>query len=333
MVIYLLELFLKKPKEMELRQMPSLPSPKDDEVKIQLIYGGICGSDLSVFKGQLPHAQYPLRPGHELLGKVIEAGKDANYKIGTRVVVLPNTYCGECDRCKKGYTNICSNKKSLGINVDGGFSQEFILSSKYVLPVPDDLPNEKAVLTEPFAVVVHAFKKVEITKGTTVAISGCGNEGMLAAALALHLGAQVTAIDVNPLKLDLVRRLGDIRAVFPEDVENETFDVVIEAAGTKSSVEKGIQLVNSGGAIVLIGLAQETNFPVVHFVRNELTLYGSIIYNFPNDYLQALEYLKDPTFYIDPIVSKIMPVTEYQVAYETALSGNYGKIILSFKEV
>lgn len=317
---------------MELRQVESPPSPKDDEVKIRLIYGGICGSDLSVFKGKLPHAQYPVRPGHELLGTIMEAGKDAKYKIGTRVVVLPNTYCGECDQCKKGYTNICPHKKSLGVNVDGGFSQEFLISSKYVLPVPDDLPDERAVLTEPFAVVVHALKKVEIAKGTTVAITGCGNEGMLAAALALHLGAQVTAMDINPLKLDLVRSLGDIRAVFPEDVNNETFDVVIEVSGAKSSVERGVQLVRPGGDMILIGLAQEANFPVIHLVRNELTLHGSIIYQFPDDYLQALEYLKDPAFYVDPIVSKILPVAKYQYAYETALSGNYGKIILDFKE-
>jgi L-iditol 2-dehydrogenase len=327
-----LELFLKNPNEMELRRVESLPPPADDEVKIKVIYGGICGSDLAVFQGKLQHATYPLRPGHELIGTVIEAGANAAYEVGTRVVVLPNTYCGECEYCRKGNTNICLHKKSLGINADGGFSEEFLISSRYVLPIPDDLPDEKAVLIEPFAVVVHAFKKVTIAKGTSVCIVGCGNEGMLAAALAHHLGADVTAVDINPKKLEIVKSIGEIRALYPDEVKDETFDVVIEAAGTKSSVELGIQWVSPGGAMVLIGLAQEANFPVVHLVRNELTVYGSIIYNFPSDYWQTIEYLRDPAFHADPIISKIMPFTKYRQAFENALSGDYGKIILHFND-
>ncbi|UOF91177.1 alcohol dehydrogenase catalytic domain-containing protein [Fodinisporobacter ferrooxydans] len=328
----MLELYLNNPNDMELREVESLPAPTGDEVKIQLIYGGICGSDLSVFRGKIPYASYPLRPGHELLGTIIETGESANYRIGTRVVVLPNTFCGECDLCLKGRTNICRHKQSIGVNANGGFSQEFVISSKYVLPVPDDLPDEKAVLIEPFAVVVHALKKVSITKDTTVAVVGCGNEGMLAVALANYLGARVTAIDINPLKLELVRSLGDIRAIHPQEIKDQTFDVVVEAAGTKASIEQGMQLVSPGGAMILIGITQEANLPVVHVVRSEITLYGTIIYNFPSDYLQTIEYLRNSEFNVAPIVSKIMPFTEYQKAYETALSGDFGKIILNFKE-
>lgn len=326
----MLELYLKNPNEIELRDVDVLPAPKNDEVKIKLIYGGLCGSDLSVFKGKLKHASYPLRPGHEILGTVIEAGEEAEYKVGTRVVILPNTFCGQCDRCVKGHTNICRNKQSLGVTTDGGFSQEFIISSKFVLPIPEDLSDEKAVLIEPFAVVVHALKKVNITKGTSVAVVGTGNEGMLATALALFLGAEVTAIDINPKKHELIRSLGEIRAVYPEELGSETFDVVIEAAGAKSSVEQAVQLVNPGGDLVLIGLAPEVNFPVTHVVRNEITIYGSIIYNFPSDYLQTVEYLRNPEFNVIPIVSKILPFTEFQDAYENALSGDYGKILLKF---
>ncbi|BDG46834.1 alcohol dehydrogenase catalytic domain-containing protein [Parageobacillus sp. KH3-4] len=329
----MIELYVTKPNELELRHVAPLRAPRDDEVKIQLIYGGICGSDLSVFKGKLPHATYPVRPGHELLGVIVEKGENVAYDIGTRVVVLPNTYCGTCDLCVKGYTNICRNKKSLGVNVDGGFSQQFLISSKYVLPVPDGLPNERAVLIEPFAVVVHAFKKVKITKDTTVAVIGCGNEGMLAIALAHHLGAKVTAIDINTKKFDLVKKIGDIRTRSPLELQHEKFDIVFEAAGTKSAVEQAIRITNPGGDVVLIGLATEAIFPVVHIVRSELTIHGTIIYQFPDDYLQAIEYLRDPSFSIDPVVSKILPVADYQQAYKLAASGNVGKVILSFKEV
>ena len=329
----MLELYLEKPADMTLRNSASLPSPKGDEVKIKLIYGGICGSDLRVFQGKVSYAAYPLRLGHELVGTIIETGENATYEIGTRVVVLPNSFCGTCDLCLKGRTNICPHKKSLGINLDGGFSEEFVISSKYILPVPDELSNEKAVLIEPLAVVVHAVKKVTITKDSSVAIVGCGGEGLLAASLVYHLGAQVTVIDINPNKLNLVRNIGDVRFANPQDVTDEAFDIVIEAAGVKNSVEQAVQLVKSGGSMIIIGLTQEANFPVVQIVRKELNIHGAIIYNFPDDYLDTIEFLKDPGFNVNPIISKIMPVTEYKEAFENALSGNYGKIILDFKEV
>ncbi|MFJ9498599.1 zinc-dependent alcohol dehydrogenase [Brevibacillus centrosporus] len=329
----MLELLLKNPYEMELREAESLPGPCGDEVKIKLIYGGICGTDLSVYKGGIPYATYPVRPGHELLGTIVEAGNEALYKPGTRVIVQPNTFCGTCVKCRLGKTNICQNKKSLGINTDGGFSEEFIISSKFVLPVPDELPDEKAILIEPFAVVVHALKKVEITKASSVAVIGCGNEGKLAVLLASYLGADVTAIDIHPVKLDLVKEMGpNIRAVRPEDIVGETFDVVIEAAGTKTSIENGMKLVTPGGSMVLIGITQESSFPVAHIVRNEITLYGSIIYQFPGDFLESIEYLKNDSFRVEPIISKIVPVSDFEHAFESAFSGDYGKIILNFKE-
>jgi L-iditol 2-dehydrogenase len=327
----MLELYLKEPEELVMRQVESCSSLKPDEVKIRLIYGGICGSDLHAFKGKFKHASYPVRAGHEVLGTIIESGADAEYPVGTRVVLLPNTFCGECDWCRKGKTNLCRHKQSLGINADGGFAEELVISSRYVMPVPDDLSDEKAVLTEPFAVVVHAFKKVRIQEGTSVAIVGCGTEGLLSAALALYLGADVTAIDINPSKLQLVRSLGELRAVLPHEVQGETFDVVIEAAGTRDAFEQGLQLVTPGGEMVLIGMAQEATIPVSQFVRSELTLYGSIIYRFPDDFAQSIEYLRDPRLRVDRIVSRILPFTQFREAYEWALTGQYGKILLDFK--
>ncbi|MEK3643536.1 zinc-dependent alcohol dehydrogenase [Aeribacillus sp. FSL M8-0235] len=328
----MLGLYLNKPGDLEMKVLPSSSFLKEDEVKVKLIYGGICGSDIGAYKGKLPYVSYPIRPGHELLGTIIEAGKDTNYTVGTKVVIAPNSFCGECDLCVKGKTNICRHKQSLGVNTDGGFSEEFVISSKYVLPIPDGLSDERAVLIEPFAVIVHAFKKVAITTGTSVAVIGCGTEGMLAIALATYLGAQVTAIDISQEKLDKVKSFGDIRTAHPGDIRDETFEVVIEAAGVKQSVEQAMEIASPGGSVLLIGLTPEANFPVVRVVRNELTLYGSIIYHFPADFSQTLEYLKQDDFYVEPIISEIISFKEYKRAYEMAASGKYGKIILSFKE-
>ncbi|PLT33271.1 zinc-binding dehydrogenase [Bacillus sp. V5-8f] len=328
----MLGLILKQPGQLELQELQSLSTLKDDEVKIKVIYGGICGSDIAVFKGKLKHASYPVTPGHELVGTIMGAGQDVEYTIGTKVVVLPNSYCGTCDMCVKGKTNICRHKESLGVNADGGFSQEFVISSRFVLPIPEGVPDERAVLIEPFAVIIHAFQKVEMTKDTSVAIIGCGTEGMLAVSLAAYLGAQVTAIDINQDKLENARSFGKIRTAMPDEIKDETFDVVIEAAGVQQSVEQAIQIAAPGGSVVLIGLTPEANVPVVRVVRNELNIYGSIIYNFPSDYTKALEYLMRDDFHVNPIISEIIPFKEYERAYEAAATGKFGKIILDFKE-
>jgi len=324
------ELYLTEPGQIGIQGVKTLPAVREDEVKIETIYGGICGSDLSVYKGSLEYAIYPVRPGHELLGRVVEAGSRSGFVPGQRVVIQPNTYCGQCEWCSAGKTNICPHKKSLGVNMDGVFSSQFVIPAKYVIPVPDGLSDERAVLTEPLAVVVHAFKKVRIGKGTKVAIIGCGNEGMLAAALALYKGADVVAMDINPNKLDLVKQLGQVRTAHPDEINEEQFEVVIEAAGVSQSVEKGVLLVKPGGSLVLIGLAKEATLQIIKIVRKEISIYGTIIYHVPDDFVQAMEYLKDDQFNISPLVTGIFPLTEYQKAYDTALSGVHGKILLQF---
>ncbi len=326
----MLELYLEEPKKLAIRQVEYSPPVKDDEVKIKLIYGGICGTDLSVYKGNLPYATYPIKPGHELVGTIIDKGSNVSYNIGTRVIVNPNDFCDTCNMCLKGKTNLCLHKKSLGINEHGGFAEEFIIASKNILPIPDSLSNEKAVLIEPLSVVIHALNKVEIKKDTSIAVVGCGNEGMLSIAVATKLGAEVTAIDIKQEKLDFVEKNWGVKAFHVNEIKGK-FDIVIEAAGTKHSVELAAQLVNRGGAIVLIGITPEATLPISELVRNEISIHGSIIYHFPNDFLQAADMLVDDKFSVDPIVSEIIPLNQYEKAYGKALSGNYNKIILDFK--
>ena len=97
------ELYLEKPGDLKMRESAPAPAPKDNEVKVKVIYGGICGSDLRVLRGTIPYATYPCRPGHEILGTVVEAGEKSSHKVGTKVVSFPNTYCGApSTRCRCG---------------------------------------------------------------------------------------------------------------------------------------------------------------------------------------------------------------------------------------
>jgi L-iditol 2-dehydrogenase len=324
---------LKNPGELELKEFVFESPLKDDEVKIKLIYGGICGSDIGVYKGKISHAKYPVRPGHELVGRIIEVGHNVKMDLGAKVVITPNTFCGECENCLKGNRNVCISKESLGVNADGIFSEEIIISSKYVLPIPEELQDEKAVLIEPFAVIVHAFEKAVITKGTTVAVIGCGTEGMLAIALATYLGASVTAIDINQSKLEKAKESFNSSTILAHQVRDEKFDVVIEAAGVKQAVEQAVKIVKQGGAVVLIGLTPEVTLPIVQVVRNEITIHGSIIYNFPEDFSKCVDFLLSDNFNVNPIISNVFPLKEFKKAYIYAISGQCGKILLDFKGV
>lgn len=326
----MLELYLQSPGELTLREA-AFPGPlKNNEVRLKNIYGGVCGSDLRVYKGSIPYATYPLRPGHEVLGVIIEAGKDVTCRPGTRVAVVPNTFCGECEYCIQGRTNICLHKTPLGVASDGLFAQEVIVEAKYLVPVPDEITDDLAILIEPLAVTVHALKKVNITKGKTVAIIGCGTEGLFSIALAVYAGADTTVIDVNSSKFALARQLGNVRALRPDEVQDELFDIVVEAAGVKSSIEQAMQIVKPGGEIVAIGITGEkVDYPVMKIVRSEVTIHGSIIYTL-EDWSDAIKYIQDPQFNIGPVLSKIMPLNEYQQAFTDASSGDFAKIVLRF---
>lgn len=327
------ELYLEKPGQLTLREVPSLPAPQNNEVKIKILYGGICGSDLRVYKGQLAYAAYPLRPGHEALGIIAETGGAAALKPGMKVVVFPNTFCGQCEFCLKGNTNVCPQKQVFGINVNGVFGTEFITDAQFVIPVPATMPDERAILIEPLAVTVHALKKANIAKGTSLAVIGCGTEGLLAVALARHLGADVTVMDINPLKLEIAKKLGDIRVAHPQEVTDELFDVVVEAAGVSQSVEQAMQLVKPCGVLIAVGITGDpVNFPVIRIVRNEITIHGTIIYTL-GDFAAAIEFLGNPGFHIEPVISKIIPVSEYQQAYKDALTGNFAKIVIDFQDI
>jgi L-iditol 2-dehydrogenase len=329
----MVELYLEKPGALKMRQITPAPAPKDNEVKVKVIYGGICGSDLRVLRGTIPYANYPCRPGHEILGKVVETGNRSPYKVGTKVVSFPNTYCGQCEFCLQGRTNICKDKKSFGVTVDGLFAQEIVIDSEFVVPVPPGLADERAILTEPFAVNVHALKRTSITRGMSVAVIGCGTEGLLTIALLSHLGADVTVLDVIPAKMEKAKEFGkQIKAVRPADVKDQVFDVVVEAAGVKASVEQSFQLVKPGGAVISLGISgDEISYPALRITRGEITIYGTIIYT-KDDFTDALALLQDPTFNVAPVLSKIVPFTKYQEAFADALTGNFAKIVLDFNE-
>lgn len=327
------ELYLEKPGQLCMREIAPVQLLQENEARVRPIYGGICGSDLKVFRGTLPYAEYPCRPGHEILGTVVEAGKKSPYKPGDKVVSFPNTYCGKCEFCLAGKTNICPGKMSFGVTINGLFASEIIIDSEFLVPVPHDLADERAILTEPFAVNVHALKKADIVKGVRVAVVGCGTEGLLSIALLNYIGAEITVLDIAPSKMEKAKTFNEnIKVLHPDEVQDEVFDVVVEAAGAKAAIELAFTLVKPGGELITLGItSDEVSFPSLHVTRSEMTIYGSIVYT-KEDFTAALDYLKDPGFNVLPVISQVVPLSEYENAFGDALTGNFTKIILDFQD-
>lgn len=326
------ELYLERPGKLALRRSKRVPSLAANEARVELIYGGICGSDLKVYSGAIPYASYPCRPGHEILGTITESGIASELPPGTRVVSFPNTYCSKCEFCAQGKTNICIEKQSFGVTINGLFASEITIDSKFLVPVPTRLSDERAILTEPLAVVVHALAKAEISDQTSVAVIGCGTEGLLTVALLNHIGANVTVIDINPEKMTKAKLINDaIQTIEPANIREESFEVVIEAAGAKSAIETAFKLVKAGGTLVTLGITgEEVLFPSLHVTRAELTVHGSIIYT-KNDFTTAMNYLGDENFDISPILSMTTTFNKSLQAFADAASGNFSKIIIDFR--
>ncbi|SDW15276.1 zinc-dependent alcohol dehydrogenase [Alicyclobacillus hesperidum] len=329
------ELILEAPGKLLMRTPRSESRPlQAHELRVSTLYGGICGSDLKVYEGHMAHAVYPVRPGHELLAVVTEVGDDAtSFAPGDRVVIIPNTFCGECDQCRRGQTNICCNKQSLGINVPGGFADEWVVASKYAVPVPEAVPDRVAVLVEPFAVAVHAMQKVQICEGDEVLVSGCGTEGALCALVASARGAHVTVTDIQPDRLRWIHSiLPNVHPITPDQVADDSFAVVVEAAGARASVESAFAAVAPGGIILGVGMAVEAAIPMQRFVRKEATLYGSIIYVY-DDFAQALAWLNrdcELAAKLEACIGAEVSLDAFEEAYSHALSGKPGKALLKF---
>ena len=147
------------------------------------------------------------------------------------------------------------------------------------------------------------------------------------------MGTDLTVLDINPVKMEKAKSFGkNIKAMHPADVKDQAFDVVVEAAGAKASVEQAFQLVKPGGAMISLGITgDEISYPALRITRSEITIYGTIIYT-KKDFADALALLKDPAFNVAPVFSKIVPLTQYQEAFADALTGSFSKIVLDFRQ-
>lgn len=251
------------------------PTPADDEIVIDIVACGICGSELHGIR-HVGLRQPPLIMGHEIAGTTAD---------GRRVTVNPLFSCGDCDMCARDDVHLCRQRKILGIHRPGAFAQQVAVPAASVSELPHDVDFDTACMIEPLANAVHALRLASPEPGSRIGIIGAGTIGLGALLVASRYSPDVSVSDLAPERLEHAAQFGAVH-VGPT-LEGE-FDVIIDAVGAAATHAASIDLLRPGGTAVWIGLlSAESGFDGQEIVRSEKRVIGSYCYT-PDDFEQAL---------------------------------------------
>jgi D-arabinitol dehydrogenase (NADP+) len=309
------------------------PEPGPGEVVLRTLMTGVCGTDLHIHDGGFFSA-YPLIPGHEIVGEVESIGEGVHDLAVGDVVAADNTdLCGFCYHCRRDEPLFCKNFRSLGVNAPGGFAERVLVSAAKCFPA-GDLPLEVAVMTEPAACAVHGMDVLDLRPGSDVAVFGAGPTGLILSQLILHGGAaRVVVAAPTPFKLELARGYGIDETVLVEreapdaavarlrDMAPEGFDVVVDATGATSIVERCLPLTKTGGTFLVYGMADEearVPFSPYDIFKRELTIKGSFAQTHCFD--RALAYLRTGRVQTEGIVTNTFALDDFGDALEALRS-------------
>jgi threonine dehydrogenase-like Zn-dependent dehydrogenase len=270
------------------------PVPDMGEALLKVSLAGVCGSDVHIFNGTNPIAKTPIVQGHEFVAEVVGFGGSApdGIGVGDRVAVHPLVSCGSCSACTRGIPHVCEKLTVIGVNRDGAFAEFVTVPSRNLILLPPEMPDEVAVLTEPFAVGYHALHRCALVPGERVLIIGCGPIGLCAALSAAKLGARDVVVSEPMAKR---RALGESLGVTTVDPSDENclseiksmslgdgYDVVIETSGVDAGIAFAIEAAAVQGRIASLGFpaSGSARYGVTRGIVKELSFVGSRVYPF-----------------------------------------------------
>jgi 2-desacetyl-2-hydroxyethyl bacteriochlorophyllide A dehydrogenase len=277
---------LNEPGKLALIDAPEPSAPGSGEALVRVHRMGFCGTDYHAFHGRQPFFSYPRILGHELGLEVLAVGAEVkNVVVGDKCSLEPYVHCGTCRPCRKGATNCCANIKVIGVHVDGGMRERFVVPAAKLHP-SKTLSYDALALVETLAIGAHAIDRAAVQQGETVVVIGAGPIGLSTIQFALLRGARVVVIDRAASRLEACSSLYpaivalDPEKRFAEQLSELTggdlADAVVDATGNLASMGASLEYVGSTGRLVYVGLAQgEVSFNDPLFHRREMTLLGS----------------------------------------------------------
>ena len=320
-----------------LKEVP-LPEFSPWEVLLKVKAVGICGSDLRIFNASEPNKRSKFILGHEVSGDVIDWGEKVHgVKKGDRVATEICIGCAICPYCKKGLVNLCNNLNELGVTMDGGMAEYVAIPARNIHHIPTDLSYEEATFGDPLACSIRGLELAGIESGSWVAVLGPGAIGLLATQVAKKIRrAHVIVTGTKENRLDIARQFGadytfNIRESDPVEeilqVSEGGVNYTFEAAGDPQALQQAINITRKNGSIVIMTVHKEIQVNMEPIIRDELTLYGSICYNY-KEFDQAIDLLGKKKITVTPLIGEIFSLKEADKAFESAFSREGVKTIL-----
>jgi threonine 3-dehydrogenase len=316
-----------------------------NDVLIKVLRTGICGTDVHIYKwNEWAQATIPvpMTIGHEFVGRIVETGSNvSDFFPGDLVSGEGHVVCGRCRNCLAGRRHLCAHTLGVGVNRPGAFAEYIALPMTNIWRHHESVSLDVASIFDPFGNAVHTALSFPVL-GEDVLVTGAGPIGIMAAAVARHAGARYTVItDVNPYRLDLARKLGvtlavDVRETNLRDVQKqlgmtEGFDVGLEMSGNPDAFREMIANMSHGARIAMLGIPSgEMSIDWHTVIFNMLTIkgiYGREMYETWYKMTVMLQSGLD----ITPVITHRFHYTEFERGFEAMLSGNSGKVVLSWE--
>jgi L-iditol 2-dehydrogenase len=307
------------------------PRCGDKQIKLEIAYCGICGTDLHVLHDTFRNYP-PVILGHEFAGTVVEIGTHANgVTLGERVTGLGATAvtCGHCQYCRSGYFIFCSRRRGMGHGVNGAFTRYVVMRPDQLYRIPDNFSLEEAAMSEPFAAVVQAVTEVSHVRiGDTALVSGPGPMGLLCVKLLVAEGVKTIVAgasgDGERLKAALRCGASAVINVGEEKLTSAIYDytggtgvdVAFECAGHPDSVRGCMESLRPMGRYTQVAICgQDITFPIDLIFYKQLTMSGSVCYT-ASTWERMMRIYAEGRVRLNDLISTKLPISDWRTAFD-----------------
>lgn len=336
----------KYPKEGLWMENVPIPTIGPNDILIKIKKTAICGTDVHIYnwdQWSQKTIPIPMQVGHEFVGDVAEIGNEVNgFKIGERVSGEGHVVCGLCRNCRAGKRHLCINTKGIGVNIPGAFAEYLVMPATNVFHISDSISDEEAAIFDPYGNATHTALSFDLV-GEDVLVTGAGPIGIMAGAIAKHIGARKVVItDVNKYRLDLAKKLGiehcvnisktNLKDFIKKIGIIEGFDVGMEMSGNINAFSDMLETMRAGGRIALLGILPNgagIDWDKIIFKGLFIKgIYGREMY----ETWYKMTAMIQCGLNIKPIITHRFHVNDFIKGFELMKSGQSGKIILDWEK-
>jgi len=309
-----------------------LLSPPEGQVRIDVAYTGICGTDLHVYHGAMDaRVGPPAVIGHEMSGRISEVGPGVTgWQAGDHVTVMPLAWCGQCPSCQAGHTHICHRLVFIGLDAAGSLQTSWTVPADTLVRLPQELRLDHAALVEPTAVAVHDVRRAALQPGEKALVVGGGPIGLLIAMVARRSGADVLLVEPDAYRRSIAGCLGlahldptaeDVGEAVARWTGDAGAAVAFEVSGAAAGVNTAVDSLATRGRLVQVAIHPVPREVSLHrFFWRELTLVGARLYD-REDFENAVRLIAGGEIPADTLISRIEPLDRAAQAFEALESG------------